>query len=318
MSDPSTESHPPSRWPAPARAAIALTLDNMGEAADLNRSLWPSSAAIGAHRSVVTVLPRLLALLSEYSVPATYFIEAWNLNVYPESIRRIDAAGHEIAWHAWQHEAWGKLNADEERENFERSFGATGWRAFRGGGDKPSIDGYRGFRPPGGLVHGWRTFELCRRFGVAYISPAADEAAMVKASGLDEGLTDEKQDGLVVLPFKWATVDAYFYMEAFAGLRKAKGEFDSECQAPSVLVERYKQEIDRAVEGGGFLSLLFHPFLTDRPERLKACEEVLRYLAEKRDQGLIWLARCKDVEYWIRDHPGIVGDNPGWDTTSWR
>ncbi|CAK7206704.1 hypothetical protein SEUCBS139899_009508, partial [Sporothrix eucalyptigena] len=45
------------RWPNGARAAIALTIDNMGEAADLNRKLWPASKPIGDHYSVTKALP---------------------------------------------------------------------------------------------------------------------------------------------------------------------------------------------------------------------------------------------------------------------
>lgn len=154
-----------SRWPNGARAAIAFTLDNMGEAADLDRNLWPSPSPIGSHYSVTKVLPQFIAILAKYSVPATYFIESWNLNVYPEAIREIAAAGLEVSWHAWRHEAWGKLNDEEaERANFDRSFGEEGLKGFieRSKGDGDVIQPYRGFRPPGGIIHGERTLGLCR------------------------------------------------------------------------------------------------------------------------------------------------------------
>jgi peptidoglycan/xylan/chitin deacetylase (PgdA/CDA1 family) len=273
----------------------------------LNRNLWPDSEAVGNHYSVVKVLPEMLELLKKYDISATYFIESWNISVYGDVIlNQIAAAGHEVAWHAWQHEAWSKLNREEERANIERSFGPQGigeWLANK------LIEPYHGFRPPGGMLTSG-TLGLCREFGLNYISPAAEEAAIVDVG--PEG------DKIVVLPFKWATVDAYYYMETFSGLRSQKGEYASDPQTPQVLVERYTAEIDRAIEREGFVSLLFHPFLTDRPERLEAMESVLNYLAKKRDKGDIWLARCQDVDMFVREHPSVVGTSPQWDLTTWR
>ncbi|KAF7557893.1 hypothetical protein G7Z17_g276 [Cylindrodendrum hubeiense] len=296
-------------WPNGARAAVSITMDNMGEAADLNRKLWPETEPIGKHYTVQKVIPRLLKLLKKYDILATYFIESWNINIYGDFIlNEVVAAGHEVGWHAWQHEAWSKLKGDkEERTNFERSFGSEGigqWLSTN------QIEPYRGFRPPGGIINDETTLNMCSEFGLGYLSPAAEKAAIVQSR--------RDGDGIVILPFKWAAVDAYFYMETFTGLRKLKGELPSAPQEPQVLVEHFISEVDKAIEGKEFLAILFHPFLTDRPERLEAMETVLKYLAQKRDEGHIWLARCKDVEAFVREHPSVVGTDPEWDLSSWR
>lgn len=300
------------RWPNGARAAVTFTMDNMGEAADLDRGLWPTSQPIGSHYSVTEVLPQFLELLRKYDISGTYFVEAWNFSNYPEAIRSLQKAGHEVAWHAWRHEAWGKLDDKAEGENFERSFGPNGLECFgaaSGQGEK-TREIYRGFRPPGGTIHGERTLRLCRDHGIKYISPAAGEAAMLK-------LGDGAQQ-VAVLPFKWSTVDAYYYMDSFSGLREMKGVLPKEAQSPDVLVSSYRQEIDQAVEKGGFLSLLFHPFLTNIPERLQAMEETMQYLVQKRDEGVIWLARCGEIANWLHEHPDVVGGDPQWDNSTWR
>lgn len=280
----------------------------MGEAADLNRNLWPPTTPIGTHPSVTKALPKILSLLQKYNITVTYFIESWNLSVYENVVvEGVAGAGHEVAWHAWQHEAWWTLDGEAERGNFERSFGEVGRVLGRRGG---GLEGYAGFRPPGGIINGERTLKLCREYGLSYLSPAGEEAAIIPV--------DDGGDELVVLPFKWVTVDAYFYMESFAGLRKLKKEYSEDVQSSDTLVSRYKAEIDKVIENGRFLALLFHPFLTDRPERLEAFETILKYLVQKRDEGKIWLARCRDVEEWVREHPDSVGRDPGWDLSQWR
>lgn len=186
--------------------------------------------------------------------------------------------------------------------------------------------------------------KLVREFGVEYISPAGRDAAVVKFGGGkkeqkqekkegEEGKEGEKEDSIVILPFRWSTVDAYYYMETFSKLRTIKGELPEAVQTEETLKKFYIAQIDSAIaegqaqqqqgekgKGGGakYLSFLFHPFLNDSPERLQVFEDVVKYLAEKRDQGQVWLARCCDVTEWIRQHPGMVGADPGWDETVWR
>ena len=307
------DSHGNSRWPGGARAAVTLTLDNMGEAAELNLGLWSPSEPVGSHYSVKEALPQLLAILKKYDILVTYFVEAWNLSVYPEVIAQdLAGAGHEISFHAWQHESWAKLEDEHaERANLERSFhGPQGIREFLMRHDG-LVDAYRGFRPPGGLINGQRTLRMCKEFGVRYISPAAEEAALIPIE-----TSHNNNEPMVILPFKWTSVDAYYYMDAFAKMWKMKGDPPT-VQSPQQVSKRFKEDIDRTIEKGRFTSLLFHPFLQDRPERLECFEEVVSYLAEKRDRGDIWLARATDVQGWISEHPEVVGNDPEWDLSTW-
>ncbi|KAF2159703.1 hypothetical protein M409DRAFT_70879 [Zasmidium cellare ATCC 36951] len=301
-------------WPQGAKAAVALTLDNCGEAADLNRGLWPKDKPVGSHYSITEALPQILALLKKYNICVTYFIEAWSLAHYGGVIAN-DVAGnsHEVAWHAWQHEAWSKLSAEEERENFERSFGDHGIGGFLSTGPcKGTVQPYRGFRPPGGIIHGNRTLALCRDYGLGYISPAAEHAALVDVE------RDGTTDSVVILPFRWKCVDAYYYMESFAGLRKLKGASSEDPLNENVLVESYIAAIDEAIRKGDFLSLLFHPFLSNSEPRLHAIEQVLQHLARRRDEGQIWLATCREIENYVRKNPSVVARDPEWDLASWR
>jgi hypothetical protein len=152
-------------------------------------------------------------------------------------------------------------------------------------------------------------FVAQREYGLEYISPAGHEAAVVPV--------DNDRDSIVILPFRWATVDAYYYMETFSKLRRIKGDAE-EPQSEESLTQKVIGQIDGAIERGGYLSVLFHPFLNNSPERLKAFEAVVSYLAQKRDEGKIWLARCRDVQVWLKEHPDTVGSDPHLDETQWR
>lgn len=301
------------KWPQGAKAAVALTLDNCGEAADLNRGLWPKDAPIGFHYSITEALPQILALLKKTNIHVTYFIESWSLAHYGEVIANdLAGEGHEVAWHAWQHEAWSKLSVAEELENFKHSFGDEGVGGFtRKGPGKGKVKPYRGFRPPGGIIHGNRTLSLCRSYGLGYVSPAAEHAALVDVDC-------NGTNSIVILPFKWTSVDAFYYMDSFSGLRKLKGSPSKDPLGEDALVESYIAAVDEAIRKGEFLSLLFHPFLSNTKPRLQAMDRVLRHLAKRRDEGQIWLATCSEVEEYVRKNPSSVGNDPEWDLASWR
>jgi peptidoglycan/xylan/chitin deacetylase (PgdA/CDA1 family) len=206
---------------------VRLTFDNLGEAAELERGTWPAGEPLGHHRSVTTVLPRLLDELDVHSLQATFFVEGINCELYPEALREIAARGHELGVHGWRHELWGQLPADRERELLTRADGA-----FRSLELAPS-----GFRPPGGAATG-QTAALLGELGYAYWSRAAP---VTPAPGLDD------------LTFEWELVDAYWLMERFADQRRARGDPD-EALTPSAVGERLARGRPAEV-------LVLHPFL---------------------------------------------------------
>jgi peptidoglycan/xylan/chitin deacetylase (PgdA/CDA1 family) len=174
------------------RSGTGLSFDNLGEVTALARGEWPAGAPVGEHWSVTEALPRLLALLDEVGLRATFFVEGLNAELYPDALRELDAAGHEVAFHGWRHEPWGGLAPADERELFER-----GVEAFAALGMRPL-----GFRPPGGELTD-ATIPLLRELGFAYVSPEGDAVS--------------ERDGIAVLPFRWEHVDAWYYLDGFDG-----------------------------------------------------------------------------------------------------
>ena len=239
---------------------VSVTFDNLGEASDLERGWWPEDEPLGHHHSVTRALPRLLGVLDEAGLRATFFVEGLNTELYPETLVELDAAGHEVACHGWQHERWSTLDPATERERLLRS--VDGMRAL---GLRPV-----GFRPPGGALTA-ATPGLLRELGFTYCSPAAGEDA----------------GGLPALPFRWELLDAYHYLPHFAGRRGSRAPLPP---------ERLRETVFEALEGGeGFLALLFHPFLADTEERTAVIRDVLARVRELVDAGAVRCAPCREL-----------------------
>jgi peptidoglycan/xylan/chitin deacetylase (PgdA/CDA1 family) len=273
------------RWPDGARAAISVTFDNLGEAAEQELG---APIATGAHYSVTTALPIVLAELAETGTRATFFVEGVNAQTYPEALRSIVAAGHECAYHAWRHEDWQRLNEAEERENLAR-----GLDAMRACGLEPA-----GFRPPGGLL-GERTLELLLAQGLSYCSPAGAGVGIKRT---------------VLLPFAWRNVDAYHLLPQFAALRRHI-DGSSEPGGPERVAETLVSAIDEAIADGAHTSLVLHTWLIEA-ER-DAVRSVLSHLAQRARRGHVWTANCGEVAEWIQRHADSFADSASLDTTSW-
>jgi peptidoglycan/xylan/chitin deacetylase (PgdA/CDA1 family) len=176
-------------------------------------------------------------------VRATFFVEGLNAELYPDALREIDAAGHEVAYHGWQHERWSELSPDEERASLERGVAALGALGLR-----PV-----GFRPPGGRLTP-ASSDLLRALGFEYVSPEEGETA----------------EGLDVRPFRWPLVDALYYLPHFAELRE-QCLGTPEAQPP--------ERLRAAIAAAPHEIVVFHPFLLADGARF----DVLRWAISDRD-----------------------------------
>ncbi|MEG0941162.1 MAG: polysaccharide deacetylase family protein [Oscillospiraceae bacterium] len=61
----------------------------------------------------------LIAVLGKYKVKATFFVVGDWVDKYPESVKALSDAGHEIMSHSSDHAHFSKLNEDEIRKNLE-------------------------------------------------------------------------------------------------------------------------------------------------------------------------------------------------------
>ncbi len=64
---------------------------------------------------------RLLTILAEYEVSATFFVLAWVAEREPQLIKEVQAAGHEIACHGYGHKLIYEQQPDEFRADIRRA-----------------------------------------------------------------------------------------------------------------------------------------------------------------------------------------------------
>ncbi|MCS6920505.1 MAG: DUF3473 domain-containing protein [Elioraea sp.] len=80
------------------------------------RSLWETLP-----RRVVANTDRLLDLFAEAGVRATFFVLGWVGERHPDLVRRIAAAGHEVASHGYGHELVHAIGPDRFRADIRRA-----------------------------------------------------------------------------------------------------------------------------------------------------------------------------------------------------
>jgi len=251
------------------RLIVTVTFDNLGEVTELARGEWPDDQPLGRHFSVTRALPRILGLLAELDLRATFFVEGLNTKLYPETLMQIAGAGHEIGYHGWRHEEWAQLGRGQEAELLER-----GVRALDQLGVRPV-----GFRPPGGGLTR-SSIDLLGELGFTHCSPAGTGVSVV--------------DGVTILPFGWPMVDAYHYLPRFAARREHDGR-PGAAASPAQFAEDLRAALDAAVAHGGHLSAVFHPFLTEPDERFDVLRGFLHAVRALVDDGRAWCTPSRDV-----------------------
>jgi peptidoglycan/xylan/chitin deacetylase (PgdA/CDA1 family) len=280
----------PNNWgPDGRRAAVSVCFDNLGEARDVGAGTWPPDRPHGAHPSALQALPRILATLAELDMHASFFVEGWNVDVYPDQISAINDQGHDLGLHGWLHESWGRLPFDEEVQLLDHCAAAAARLGVQ----------FQGFRPPGGLLTD-STLTLLRERGFRFCSPLANAVTL-------------SQD-ITIVPFQWAVVDGYHYLPELTDLRRSQGD-RSEVATPAQCASALRHALRAVIDQGRCTALTFHPFLTLNPDAHRVAVDLIAELSSNTD---IWCAPCSQIAAWVEDHPDTFTGAPLLGTTTWN
>ena len=248
----------PKQWPGGARVAVMLSFDVDNETVFL-APIAPGRPNIGGlsqgEYGARVGLKRVLALLEKQKIPASFFMPAMSLELHPEIIPMIKAAGHhEFGVHGWIHELNSTLPAAAERdlvrravEYFEKATGAkpVGYRA-------PSWN----FSPS--------TLSIIRELGLMY------DSSLMSDDSPYELMADGQPTGIVELPVEWINDDA--------PLLNPRGD---RYGAPDQLLKVWIDEFDKAYEEGTNFVLTMHPHIIGHRSRIVLLERLIAHMKSK-------------------------------------
>jgi peptidoglycan/xylan/chitin deacetylase (PgdA/CDA1 family) len=203
-------------------------------------------------------VPRLLELLADYSLPATFFVPGLTAERYPQTVERIAEAGHEIGHHSYSHRSPVDLSGAEERADFERALAALERLGVKPSGHRAAL-----------WEASWRTAPLVAEHGLLYDSTLMDADRPYR-------LVTER--GTVVeLPPHWALDD----WEQYAFLPRPP--IGSVIESPLKVLEMWKAELDAMRRHGCLFMLTCHPFLSGRAARVEGLRGLIEYALDAGD-----------------------------------
>jgi len=256
-------------WPDGARVAVALSFDSDHETIPLrDGETGPGELSRGEYGSRVGAR-RILRLLGERGIPATFFMPAVSALLHPDEVRRYAAEGHEVAMHGWIHERITRLPAADERELALRSADV--------------LEKSTGVRPLGIRTPSWdfspATLGIINELGLEYDSSlmADDEPYEIVADG--------EPSGIVEIPVEWIRDDAvYFSMERYSALRPYA--------SPRSVLRIWVDEFDGAYADRGLFQLTMHPHVIGHRSRMAVLTELVEHIASR--DG-VWFATHAQV-----------------------
>lgn len=236
-------------WRHGASAMVVITCEVDGEAALLGQDDDLTAMSHQAYGPRVG-LPRILQLIGQMQIPATFFVPGVVAERWPKAVESVLLAGHEVALHGHSHRSLRQMSADEQRADFEK-----GWETLAALGVAP-----RGYRAP--FCQLTRpTLDLVAQSNLIYDSSLMDDD---KPYRLRIG-----SGGLAELPTHWVLDDTIPY--------------SVEPELPSAVGEMWVAELDAMRATGSLCVLNVHDFLSGRPSRMRALERFLTFAKEKGD-----------------------------------
>ena len=260
-------------WPDGKTSAACLSFDVDAESAILsidiravNRMGPMSHQAYGP----LVGVPRILEILERHQIRSTFFVPGYTADRYPDTVRAICGAGHEVAHHGYLHEDTTGLSRAAEASMLDRGLEAI----YAATGTTPI-----GYRAPMWEIN-YHTPELLAERGFRYDSSLmdSDHPYLLAVEG---GGTP-----LVEIPVSWALDD----WEQYAFLPGLTGS--GLIESPTKALEMWRLELEALHEIGGVFSLTCHPFLSGRPSRASALEQLIGRMEEI--PGL-WITSLEEI-----------------------
>ena len=268
---------------------ICLTCDVDAFSPTLFRGGVDSAALSRGEFDTRVAVPRLIELFADLGAPATFFVPGHTAICFPDEVRAITAAGHEVGHHGFLHEPPAEVTPKEEETALDRGLEA--------------LDAVLGVRPTGYRAPLWRpsdrTIGLLEDRGFTYDSSLmATDVLPYYARVGDEVTADGARWGptssIVEVPGSW-TFDDWGY---FANVIRPGGGGQA---PPSHVLEIWSEVVAFARESVEDAVVVFtmHPQVSGQGHVLRMLRRLLEPLAgasdvrfsSMRDAADAWRAR---------------------------
>ena len=216
--------------------------------------------------------PRILSLLEEYKLRATFTAAALSLERYPQLAEQIISAGHEVCSHGWRWVHQFHMNEDQEREFIDKAI--------------DSITKTTGQRPCGWLSR--------------YLLTPNTRRLLV-----EKGFLYHMDDYSDAMPF-WDFVDGKaILIIPYAVDSNDMKMWTDPAYTPEQWYEYAKNTFDQlyleACNNPRMMSLGIHLRIIGRPGRFIWFKRFIEYIKEFDD---VWICTRKEiVEHWSRQNP---------------
>jgi peptidoglycan/xylan/chitin deacetylase (PgdA/CDA1 family) len=261
-------------WPDGAQVAVSLTFDVDAESGWLcegeeyaKRLTTLSEGRFGVVRGV----PRILELLEERSIPATFYVPGDTAERHTAAVERIVEAGHEIGHHGHMHLRSDQIDPDLQREEIERGLEA--------------LESRLGVRPAGYRSASWEitpeTLALLFEYGFEY-----DSSCM----GDDRPYLEELDGRAIVeLPVHWSLDDWPYFAWTIDGGGNVSNARDFE--------RVWLDEFESALADRRHITYTMHPEVIGRGYRIAALRRLLDEIGQR---GSVWFASHGEVAEHLR------------------
>jgi peptidoglycan/xylan/chitin deacetylase (PgdA/CDA1 family) len=285
----------PITWPDGFTAAACLTFDMDAEAAILTADISSVDRMTPmSHQSYgpLVGVPRILSLLARHDLRATFFVPGYSAHRYPQVVRAIAGAGHEIAHHSYFHENTIGMDAKTEGDMLDLGLRALwdvagvrpeGYRApmWELNYHTPGLLAERGFRYDSSLMDSDHPYLLAVE--------ARPDAPAPDAPAPDAPAPDAPAPGVATLaevPVSWGLDD----WEQYAFLPGLTGS--GLIESPAKALEMWTLELAAMHKIGAAFVLTCHPFLSGRPSRAHALELLIERM---KDLPGLWITTVAEV-----------------------
>jgi peptidoglycan/xylan/chitin deacetylase (PgdA/CDA1 family) len=256
------------RWPEGRRVAVTLTFDFQG-----GEDVRPGKDGLVDHEKYTqceygpnTAIWRILRILEEEQVTATFMTCGAIAERYPEAVKAIKAAGHEVAGHGYHHEVARSLSREEESEVMRKTVAMITDRA----GERPL---------------GWRS---CTQ------SPNSLELLM------EHGFLWNSNTFSHDLPFLWESAGRVLVelpRQPFGDGRTYFADHGNPADTLAIWQAMFDDFHEESALSPTYVPFQFHPYISGRPGRSRTLRGIIRHM--KRDE--VWFATGTQAARWCLD-----------------